>query len=48
MDEAGDMAVVTDQVQVMGADVARMLNDGIAQVERKYPKRSGRDSPADP
>ncbi len=40
MDEAGvRMAVLTDQVQVMGADVARMLNDGIAQVERKYPKR---------
>lgn len=40
MDEAGiEKAVLTDQVQVMGADVARMLNDGIAEVERKYPSR---------
>ena len=40
MDEAGvDIAVLTDQVQVMGADVARMLNDGIAVVEKKNPKR---------
>jgi len=40
MDESGvNMAVLTDQVQVMGAEVARMLNDGIAQVERQYPKR---------
>jgi len=40
MDESGvNIAVLTDQVQVMGAEVARMLNDGIAQVERQYPKR---------
>jgi predicted TIM-barrel fold metal-dependent hydrolase len=40
MDEAGiKTAVLTDQVQVMGADVARMLNDGIAEVQRKYPDR---------
>jgi predicted TIM-barrel fold metal-dependent hydrolase len=40
MDEAGvKTAVLTDQVQVMGAEVARMLNDGIAQVERKHPNR---------
>jgi len=40
MDEAGvKMAVLTDQVQVMGAEVARMLNDGIAEVERRYPDR---------
>jgi predicted TIM-barrel fold metal-dependent hydrolase len=40
MNEAGvDTAVLTDQVQVMGADVAKMLNDGIAEVERKHPKR---------
>lgn len=40
MDEAGvKSAVLTDQVQVMGADVARMLNDGIAEVQRKHPER---------
>jgi predicted TIM-barrel fold metal-dependent hydrolase len=40
MDEAGiKTAVLTDQVQVMGAEVARMLNDGIAEVQRKYPDR---------
>ena len=40
MDEAGiKVSVLTDQVQVMGTDVARMLNDGIAEVERKHPKR---------
>ena len=40
MDEAGvNVAVLTDQVQVMGAEVARMLNDGIAEVERTHPKR---------
>jgi predicted TIM-barrel fold metal-dependent hydrolase len=40
MDEAGiKTAVLTDQVQVMGADVARMLNDGIADVQRKHPDR---------
>jgi predicted TIM-barrel fold metal-dependent hydrolase len=40
MDEAGvTVSVLTDQVQVLGADVARMLNDGIAEVERKHPTR---------
>jgi 2,3-dihydroxybenzoate decarboxylase len=40
MDEAGvNVAVLTDQVQVMGGEVARMLNDGIAQAERDNPKR---------
>jgi predicted TIM-barrel fold metal-dependent hydrolase len=40
MDEAGvKTAVLTDQVQVMGAEVARMLNDGIAEVERRHPDR---------
>jgi predicted TIM-barrel fold metal-dependent hydrolase len=40
MDEAGvSLAVLTDQVQVMGADVAQILNDGIAAVERKHPER---------
>jgi len=40
MDEAGvTVSILTDQVQVMGAEVARALNDGIAEVERKYPTR---------
>jgi predicted TIM-barrel fold metal-dependent hydrolase len=40
MDEAGvKTAVLTDQVQVMGAEVARMLNDGIAGAQRKHPDR---------
>lgn len=40
MDEAGvTLSILTDQVQVMGADVTRMLNDGIAEVERKHPNR---------
>ncbi len=40
MDEAGvTVSILTDQVQVMGADVARMLNDGIAEIERKHPNR---------
>jgi predicted TIM-barrel fold metal-dependent hydrolase len=40
MDEAGvAVSVLTDQVQVMGAEVARMLNDGIAGVERSHPNR---------
>jgi predicted TIM-barrel fold metal-dependent hydrolase len=40
MDEAGvSVAVLTDQVQVMGAEVARMLNDGIAEVEHQHPAR---------
>jgi predicted TIM-barrel fold metal-dependent hydrolase len=40
MNQAGvTLSILTDQVQVMGADVARMLNDGIAEVERKHPTR---------
>jgi predicted TIM-barrel fold metal-dependent hydrolase len=40
MDEAGvGVAILTDQVQVMGAEVARLLNDGIAAVERAHPAR---------
>ena len=40
MDEAGvTVSILTDQVQVLGADVAKLLNDGIAEVERKHPKR---------
>lgn len=40
MDDAGvTVSILTDQVQVMGADVARALNDGVAEVERKHPKR---------
>ena len=40
MDEAGvTVSILTDQVQVMGADVAKALNDGIAEVERKHPTR---------
>lgn len=40
MDEAGvAVSVLTDQVQVMGAEVARMLNNGIAEVERAHPNR---------
>jgi predicted TIM-barrel fold metal-dependent hydrolase len=40
MDEAGiSVSILTDQVQVMGADVARALNDGVAEVERKHPTR---------
>jgi 6-methylsalicylate decarboxylase len=40
MDEAGvTVAILTDQVQVMGAEVARALNDGIAQVEKTHPSR---------
>jgi predicted TIM-barrel fold metal-dependent hydrolase len=40
MDEAGvTVSILTDQVQVMGAEVATALNDGIAEVERKHPKR---------
>jgi predicted TIM-barrel fold metal-dependent hydrolase len=40
MDEAGvNVAILTDQVQVMGAEVAQLLNDGIALVERKHPAR---------
>ncbi|HWP56911.1 MAG TPA: amidohydrolase family protein [Candidatus Acidoferrales bacterium] len=40
MDEAGvRKAVLTDQVQVLGVEVARALNDGIAQAERRHPDR---------
>jgi predicted TIM-barrel fold metal-dependent hydrolase len=40
MDEAGvTVSILTDQVQVMGAAVAKALNDGIAEVERKHPTR---------
>ncbi len=40
MDEAGvTMAILTDQVQVLGAEVAKTLNDGIAEVEGKHPTR---------
>lgn len=40
MDEAGiAVCILTDQVQVMGNEVARALNDGIAEVEKKHPTR---------
>src|SRR5262249_49965313 len=40
MDEAGvTVSILTDQVQVLGAEVARLLNAGIAEVERKHPTR---------
>lgn len=40
MDEAGvKRAVLTHHVQVLGSDVARMHNNGIAEVERKHPDR---------
>jgi predicted TIM-barrel fold metal-dependent hydrolase len=40
MDEAGvAVSILTDQVQVLGAEVARALNDGIAEIERKHPAR---------
>jgi predicted TIM-barrel fold metal-dependent hydrolase len=40
MDEAGvAVSILTDQVQVMGADVARALNDGVAEVEKRHPTR---------
>ncbi len=40
MDEAGvTVSILTDQVQVMGAEVAKVLNDGIAEVEKKHPTR---------
>jgi predicted TIM-barrel fold metal-dependent hydrolase len=40
MDEAGvTVSILTDQVQVLGAEVATALNDGIAEVERKHPTR---------
>jgi predicted TIM-barrel fold metal-dependent hydrolase len=40
MDEAGvTVSILTDQVQVMGVDVARALNDGVAEVQHKHPSR---------
>jgi predicted TIM-barrel fold metal-dependent hydrolase len=40
MDEAGvTVSILTDQVQVMGTEVAKALNDGIADVEKKHPTR---------
>ena len=40
MDEAGvTVAILTDQVQVMGAEVTRALNDGVAEVEKRHPTR---------
>ena len=40
MDEAGvTVSILTDQVQVMGAEVARVLNDGVAEVEKRHPTR---------
>ena len=40
MDEAGiAVCILTDQVQVMGHEVACALNDGIAEVQNKYPSR---------
>ena len=40
MDQAGvTVSILTDQVQVMGADVARALNDGVAEVEKRFPQR---------
>jgi hypothetical protein len=39
-DEAGvTYSILTDQVQVMGTDVAKALNDGVAGVEHKHPDR---------
>ncbi len=38
MDDSGvTVSILTDQVQVMGAEVARALNDGIAEAETKAP-----------
>jgi predicted TIM-barrel fold metal-dependent hydrolase len=40
MDDSGvTVSILTDQVQVMGAEVAKALNDGIAEVEKKHPSR---------
>jgi predicted TIM-barrel fold metal-dependent hydrolase len=40
MDGAGvTVSILTDQVQVMGADVAKALNDGVAEVEQRHPTR---------
>jgi predicted TIM-barrel fold metal-dependent hydrolase len=40
MDDAGvTVSILTDQVQVMGADVAKALNDGVAAVQQEHPTR---------
>jgi predicted TIM-barrel fold metal-dependent hydrolase len=40
MDVAGvTLSILTDQVQVMGAEVAKALNDGVAAVQHKHPTR---------
>jgi predicted TIM-barrel fold metal-dependent hydrolase len=40
MDGAGvNVSILTDQVQVMGAEVAKALNDGVAEVEQRHPAR---------
>ncbi|MDH3444372.1 MAG: amidohydrolase, partial [Deltaproteobacteria bacterium] len=40
MDESGvTVSILTDQVQVMGAEVAKALNDGVAEVQQKHPTR---------
>src|SRR5918994_1109458 len=40
MDDSGvTVSILTDQVQVMGTEVARALNDGVAEVEKKHPSR---------
>ena len=40
MDDAGiTISILTDQVQVLGTDVAKLLNEGIAAVERNHPTR---------
>jgi 5-carboxyvanillate decarboxylase len=40
MDEAGvSVSILTDQVQVLGAEVAKALNDGVAEVQHKHPAR---------
>src|SRR5918994_471616 len=40
MDKAGvTVSILTDQIQVMGAEVAKALNDGIAEVKKKPPSR---------
>ena len=40
MDDAGvTVSILTDQVQVMGTEVAKALNDGVAEVQQKHPTR---------
>src|SRR5688500_3002106 len=40
MDEAGlTVSILPDQLEVRRAEVATALNDGIAEVEKKYPRR---------